>query len=353
MQSKIFVLLIFIMAAMSQEKIKMDANPIKENVVTFNELATLMDEDEGFYDRTYASISPKGDVVVADAGNKQINVYDKNYKFVTRFGKEGNGPGEIDRIGFVKATSDRIYVSSFRRMIIFTYQGKFISEINLMEYGSSRQIVDDNGVTLYFTMGNPKFSAVFYSADGEEIKKVTNTEYVEPKEEQRGMRMVFFGGNGYLPYNGGYINSARGEYGIEVIGSDFKVNKVYTRSFTRIPRNMDDFQFSFKAEGVTKKEQEKMRKAAQQQMMQQLGKFEDDVAGILGTVNDYIFARVAHDDEEVILIDVISPDMEYYTVVELDAKDYESSRIEEGKLIVNYKNDDDGPYVKIFDINMI
>jgi len=64
-------------------------------------------------------------------------VYDpKDYKLITKFGKEGEGPGEIKKNPFggpmaVTPHNDKIYISNFGKLSIFSKTGKFIKEYKI------------------------------------------------------------------------------------------------------------------------------------------------------------------------------------------------------------------------------
>lgn len=61
-----------------------------------------------------------------------IFVYNpKEYKLITKFGKEGEGPGEIKRNPFggpmaVTPYNDKVYISNFGKLSIFSKTGEFI-----------------------------------------------------------------------------------------------------------------------------------------------------------------------------------------------------------------------------------
>ncbi|NIM15342.1 MAG: hypothetical protein GTO45_25475 [Candidatus Aminicenantes bacterium] len=69
-----------------------------------------------------------------------IFVYNpKDYKFITKFGKEGEGPGEIKRNPFggpmaVTPYNDKVYISNFGKLSIFSKTGKFIKEYKISPF---------------------------------------------------------------------------------------------------------------------------------------------------------------------------------------------------------------------------
>ena len=76
-----------------------------------------------------------------------------------------------------------------------------------------------------------------------------------------------------------------------------------------------------------------------------------DVMRIIGVYKDYVFVRTSSDVKNQLRLDVISPDDKLYAVKEIDSKDeYISSSVVNGKLVINYTSEDDGPYAMVYDI---
>lgn len=69
-----------------------------------------------------------------------IFVYNpEDYKLITKFGKEGEGPGEIKKNPFggpmaVSPYNDKVYISSFGKLSIFSKTGKFIKESKISPF---------------------------------------------------------------------------------------------------------------------------------------------------------------------------------------------------------------------------
>lgn len=349
---KLLISLMLVCLAFAQSTIEMASTPAKENGVKFNLLTTLDGGEDGFYDRVTADISPDGRIVVGDIGNKQVQVYDSKFNLVHAFGDEGSGPGEIDRIGTVKATDDRIYVNTYTRLIIFDYKGNYFTDVSLMENGSSELLFFNGEIHLTYERG--KYRRIVYDKDGKKVREQKNESYVE-KKAQGGNRFVvrISGGSGKLvSYKDGYVSSTKGEYGIEIKDKNLDVQKVLKRSFTRVPYNFDNFKMSFKMEGASKKAQAEMQKKMAAQMRSQLGKYRDDIERIVGIHENYIFATVSGGEEGKVLMDVISPDFKYYTQIEIEAENVLSAKISHGKLLLCQKSEEDGPFINVYDIAM-
>ncbi|MCB0280671.1 MAG: hypothetical protein KDD94_14270 [Calditrichaeota bacterium] len=345
-----FIVLLFtVLIGFAREKDKLNSKPLKSNALKITELKTIA-PDEGFYDRIYASLSSNGKLVVADIGNRTINIYDENYKRIKQFGKEGSGPGEFENIFGVSTSNDRIYVRShFNRISIFDFKGNHIKDVNSFEFGSGEMVFNDGIIMKY--KDDAKYLMVVYDKNGEVTKQIENKNYKEP--ETRGNRMMLtISGSSYVPYKNGYVKAERGEYLFKFFDKSFNETESYTKDFERVKRDLSGFNFSLKMEGASKKQQAEAQQRMKEQAMKQLGEYEDDVNSALGFVGDYLLLSVATSAENKLLIDVISPDKQYFTQVELEGDEIINSSVQQNKLLIAYKNEEQGPYLKVYDLSI-
>lgn len=175
------LVLIAIIYSFSQETIEMASSPEKENAASFTLINTLDGGEDGYYNKVTADVAPNGTIVVGDVGNKLILVYDKNYKLKHSFGKEGTGPGEINNIGSLKATNDRVYVNTYSRLLIFDYSGKYYTDLNLFEHGSAELLFANNEIRFVYKKG--KFKEVAYDKNGKKIREQKNLDFKEEKSK--------------------------------------------------------------------------------------------------------------------------------------------------------------------------
>jgi hypothetical protein len=103
-------------------------------------------------------------------------------------------------------------------------------------------------------------------------------------------------------------------------------------------------------EGASKKKQAEMQKKMAAQVKAQMGKYRNDIERIVGVHEGYIFATISDDDKEQITMDVISPDLTFYTQITMKTDEVSSAKLSHGKLILCLKNEEDGPYVNIYDL---
>src|SRR5262249_33728671 len=65
-----------------------------------------------FYGPRDIAITPSGEVLVADTGNKRIQVFDQRGTYLRSFGTEGAGPGQFrEPVGLAVDKQGRIYVA--------------------------------------------------------------------------------------------------------------------------------------------------------------------------------------------------------------------------------------------------
>lgn len=142
--------------------------PKKKNAVVLTELMKIMDEEEGFYQNVFASISPDGKIVVLDGGNKVVNVYSSEGEKLSSFGKEGSGPGEFSRVFNVGAMKNRIAIRDQMNVILFDYNGSYLQTISLMGSGNvgSPTFLDET-ILVHYEGG--KYLYQIYDEDGKEV----------------------------------------------------------------------------------------------------------------------------------------------------------------------------------------
>jgi len=74
-------------------------------------------------------ILPNGNILLADSKNFKIYIFDGKGQFLSAFGKQGEGPGEIKRMHNIMIAGKYLVVVDDSRLHYFTHQGKFVKSV--------------------------------------------------------------------------------------------------------------------------------------------------------------------------------------------------------------------------------
>ena len=157
------------------------------------------DPREAFYRVSGVEPDPSGNIYILDRGNNRIQVFDPEGTYLRTMGRQGDGPGELNRSLYLAFAGDQLVVrASTRRLSIWDLEGELVGDIQLVR--SLRQFVGIDGgfVAAYSTrLGDAEPTAGFppsrltfasFGTDGEEIQI-----YVELDEPP--ITVIEFGGS--------------------------------------------------------------------------------------------------------------------------------------------------------------
>jgi hypothetical protein len=123
-------------------------------------------------------IDDQGKIYACDAGNRRVQVYDRNGVFVRTLGRQGQGPGEYAYPSSVHIDdAGNIYVRSSRSLVVFGPDGLFIKNVPLKTFLSAL-ILGPGGTIVGTTQPNPKAEGgpknelVQLSPDGDLQRKI-------------------------------------------------------------------------------------------------------------------------------------------------------------------------------------
>lgn len=109
--------------------------PTKEDLYLKKELEIGLSEgDENYVFGLIADakVDSSGNIYVLDIRMNRVAKYDRDGKFILRFGKKGVGPGEFEYPRTIALDSlGRVYVLDFRKVIIFDERGNLIKSFRL------------------------------------------------------------------------------------------------------------------------------------------------------------------------------------------------------------------------------
>ncbi len=261
---------------LSSNTITMSDKPLKKNGVKLTELGTMVDDENGFYQSIDTSISEDGKVAVLDRGNRLIHVFDTSGKLLSRFGKEGNGPGELNNAGRIFAFNERVVIQNFQKLMVFDYNGTLITEIVEQTFGASI-FKSKNGFKYVFDGNRPsEFLSKEFDLTGKVLKTVKNPRYEELQKEFGGqpntfeealaqvdkrVKVFFETPTDLMPYGDGYIRRYNGTYKFEKIDKNLNLETTITRPFIRVKENFDPMA-GFEQRTANMTEEQKKRRLA-------------------------------------------------------------------------------------------
>lgn len=365
---KYFLFLALFAGLFSQAKVDLGDAPSHSGKVKLKQKFKFVD-DEGFYDATMVSIAKNGTIFLYDVGNKTMLRYNKDGKREHAFGEEGNGPGEFNQfVGGIVAGDDMLIVRAGNKLQLFDYDGKLIREI--VDFGLARSLIEFKKDEIWFHTAPVKVAKVrvtIYDKKGIKLREVANTEFDQAELDQmmqsRGgppgdkqVKMMLSMPNSMIFYNEGFLIGYGGEYNFNFIDKNHKVVKTYSRNYDRekIVNLMDILPRQQRRMYESNKNNEQFKKIFTQvttNFKDRMGGYFPDIYGVLGAHNGYVFVRTSAESIHTVNIDVISPDEKLYDKITLNTGDnLNSVTFEQGKLIANYSNDEEGPYALVYDV---
>ncbi|MCJ7582978.1 MAG: 6-bladed beta-propeller, partial [Candidatus Aminicenantes bacterium] len=92
------------------------------------------------------TIDDEGRIYVLDHIEYNVKIYDKNGKYINKFGKQGQGPGEffLPRGVFI-SNQDEIIVQNYISFDFFAFDGQFKRSISSAEYRLTTSDLDSDG----------------------------------------------------------------------------------------------------------------------------------------------------------------------------------------------------------------
>lgn len=99
-----------------------------------------------FADITAMAVDDKETVFVADRKTVKIFIFNKEGEFISSFGKEGEGPGEIKRFDHMFLVNDRLLIpdKGTNKVHYFSKEGKYLKSTPLPNRLTPRVFIDEN-----------------------------------------------------------------------------------------------------------------------------------------------------------------------------------------------------------------
>jgi hypothetical protein len=326
---------------------KIASEPINKGAIKLKNKTKVVPE-EGFYKSVMSSVSGHK-FVIYDEGNVKISVFDLAGNKISEFGKEGNGPGELFQIKAIYSNDKFIYAHSTRKVLIFDYKGKLTNEVSDHVFYGGELILNRNSFSImYHSTIVQKLSRVEYSLNGKFIKKYIDK---NPPPVPSRLNGWFKSPKDLSKTQQRFVRFYPGSYKLEFL--DLQMNSISTvrRDYSRIKETEypDWLKDAIQRDGNDKARIEKRAKFIQLRKQATLG-YLSDIQQILGEFKNYLFVRTSSQSQKTLNIDILNSKNKLYDQITIEGDNIISSKVENGKLLINYKNGNDGPYLISYDI---
>ncbi|MCB0280224.1 MAG: hypothetical protein KDD94_12000 [Calditrichaeota bacterium] len=336
--------MLFILVLFLQVNIKLSNEPYDQSSIGISFLEEIKDS---FYTRISGTLLKNGQLVIYDHGNHRLNIYDEKYNLIKTFGKEGDGPGELSGRERLFAIDNYIGLFGiYDRIKLFDHSGEFVREIKKVIMGFYRVEEIIAGFRIYL-----RNSTDFYQ-DIDFFGNILNTEKSQTSYSMASMEQLIKMPSDVMQFGKQFIQSFELNYKLIILDENLSTAHIITRDFERI---LDDNPIRRKIVfGATKKEQASMQAKIDNQQKKITGGYKSDIRRLLGVLNNHILLITASPDKATLSIDIISPDLRLKSIQKIrgeNISDYQTQLIGD-KLLVTMKNDEVGPYLKLYQITI-
>jgi hypothetical protein len=113
-------------------------------------------EDYYFPKGGNVSVDDSGRIYVADVGNRRVQLYDHEGKFLRTIGRQGQGPGEYQYPSLVLFDGEgNIYIRGARELVVFAPDGGFKKKVTLRTF-LNRLTIGSGGAVVGTTQPGPR-----------------------------------------------------------------------------------------------------------------------------------------------------------------------------------------------------
>lgn len=148
------------------------------------------DENSIFFQAAAMAVDETGTMFIVDSGNHRIQVFDPEGKFVQSIGKQGQGPGEFDRLGaFFLAGDGTLYARDNNRIQRFKNDGTLLSSIPLTNTIADFWVAPDRhifGVEIRNSEEGRRRFLVKLDPEGKQLESMAEFSDVKPVDQESG-----------------------------------------------------------------------------------------------------------------------------------------------------------------------
>jgi hypothetical protein len=291
-----------------------------------------------FYNKTNSSLTPNGELIVLDIGNKKIKVFNRHGKLLRSFGSEGNGPGEFAGVSSVRTAAEMFCITDVGGPSFFDYNFKHLFDTNY-SHTKNRSLIIKNAQFIYAPSDFSNFMKVTESGLSPATKlNVKSYDLKAPKNTNS----FFTRAVQFKETKAGLVGVYKTEYIIAVRDSNFELTHI-------IKKNVDPIYSTGMKVKVIGEPTDAQKKIIAKR------KFSiNRLSSIRRNVGDTEFGfliEVTTGKKGFRELDLISHDFEYLAKINLKYPDkLVKIRTIYGKIIMDLKNDEIGPYVQVYDL---
>lgn len=297
-----------------------------------------------FYTETSSSFTPNGELIVLDIGNKKVKIYNREAKLLRSFGEEGNGPGEFAGPSTILAAKDIFCVKDVGGQSFYDYDFNLLYETNYYRTGNrSLELVRNQFVYRsenfldYFTVTkigglseNIKLNVQLYNRN---LPKNTKKYFTLPQK--------------FKETKAGNIGRYAGDYVLEVRDNNYHLTHI-------LKKKTDELYLDGKPRiKIVGEPSKKQKELLAKQMSKKLEQRISSVWRVLGDTKHGVIVRTTRGgiNYKKLALDLISHNLQNYSELTFTFEDrITDARIKYGKLILDLKNDEIGPYVQVYDL---
>lgn len=310
-------------------------------------------EKSDFYERIDLEINDDF-YFLLDAGNKKIYKYDKKFKLISSYAKEGNGPGEFSSPSNITITKNRLIVKDFLMAHIFDFDFNFKASIKTLGI----VFIEEEKKQLIFynrTYDSSTLAKEYYDLDGNQsestyldnntaIPKVNASEAI--KKFRKFTSMTKLADKIFKVYPGDYKITLEDATSGELL-------KSVTKSYPKVKFKRENIKL-VSSDAMTAEQTKMLYERYFAQRIKSLDEYENDITWLTGSVdNKFLIIETALEESNRSNYHIYDLELNYIAETSIDHKDnYEHTLIKANQLIVFLKSDEVGPYFNIYRLEL-
>jgi hypothetical protein len=295
-----------------------------------------------FYSKTHSDLSPNGELIVVDRGNKKVRVFNRKGEIVHSFGSEGNGPGEFNSPAGIEAGKHLFYVQDYMKKFIYNYNYELVAEMHV-KFSDPRSTLLIAG-EFYFLSGNFK-NYKKLNIDGAISKLVNlNVKEYDTGAPENSVWMYRYPHH-FQPIKNGIVGKYFGDYILEIRDKNFNLTHIIKKNTKAIFHNSEPKVVALGELTVAQKKKIANLKFSRQRI--------PAINAVIGDTKYGFLVRTTAGGTKTrdLYLDLISHKMEYLAEIKTVFKDRITQMVaRNGKIVIDFKNDEIGPYVQVYDL---